>query len=65
MLDQRNYKNSALKKLTYSKLPGILKRYSFEAKMRTASVYSSMWIGKHNFSEFEGVMPWCLETFVI
>lgn len=53
----------------YERLPVLLKRYSFEEKMRIATIYSSTVIlfgqRKINGPQEIGVFPWCLETFVM
>ena len=52
----------------YEKLPILLKRFSFEEKMRMATIHSSRAIlFNRNFrkSNRAGVLPWCLETFVM
>lgn len=53
----------------YKNLPILLKRFSFEEKMGIATVYSSHAIlfGRKLRKEHDhtGVLPWCLETFVM
>lgn len=51
----------------YERLPILLKRYSFEEKMRIAHIYSSKGIlfdTKRRKNE-SSVLPWCVETFVM
>ena len=53
----------------YKNLPILLKRFTFEEKMRIATVYSSRVIlFSHKLwekGESARVLPWCLETFVM
>lgn len=52
----------------YEKLPILLKRFSFEEKMRMATIHSSRAIlfnRNYRKSNRAGVLPWCLETFVM
>lgn len=53
----------------YKNLPILLKRFSFEEKMGIATIYSSHAIlFSQNFrknSDRTGVLPWCIETFVM
>jgi len=53
----------------YNNLPILLKRFSFEEKMGIATIYSSHAIlfsrKLRKASNRTGVLPWCLETFVM
>lgn len=53
----------------YENLPILLKRFSFDEKMRIASIYSRQSIlfnqKFRNQSDRIGVLPWCIETFVM
>ena len=51
----------------YNRLPILLKRYSFEEKMRIAQIHSSAAIMfKQKLRKDNGlVFPWCVETFVM
>ncbi len=53
----------------YSNLPKLLKRFSFREKMAIATIHSSSAIlfhkKMHSDMQYTGVLPWCIETFVM
>ena len=49
----------------FENLPCLLKRYSFNEKMRMSCINSAYWILNKLSPEANGILPWVLETFVM